>query len=201
MYFVLISSGFDVTSGIYRHSRPSPFTLSVKHNLVPRACDPREGAGGSGIIRCRKPGILEDWTTHSISTANQIPPWNGLSQSLAFLPEDRRLGKRDWVKHNLVPRPPSTPIAHFCILMRWRLLRGLEQNVSSEPKVGTKCPHLLYWDQWLVKMAEFSWASKMFIDSYQIEFILRQVGLKFCGFNRYWIEVAVHKLTYWKDNV
>ena len=28
------------------------------HNLVPRACDPREGTRGSGIIRCRKPGIL-----------------------------------------------------------------------------------------------------------------------------------------------
>ena len=97
---------------------------------------------------------------------------------------------------SLVPRPLSTPIARFCILMRWRLLRG--QNVSSEPKVGTKCPHLLYWDQWLVKMAEFSWASKMFIDLYQIEFILRQVGLKFCGFNIYWIEAVVHKLTYWK---
>ena len=27
-------------------------------NLVPRACDPREGTRGSGIIRCRKPGIL-----------------------------------------------------------------------------------------------------------------------------------------------
>jgi hypothetical protein len=27
-------------------------------NLVPRACDPREGKRGSGIIRCRKPGIL-----------------------------------------------------------------------------------------------------------------------------------------------
>jgi hypothetical protein len=31
----------------------------------------------------------------SISTANQNPPWNGLSQSLRFLPEDRRLGERD----------------------------------------------------------------------------------------------------------
>jgi hypothetical protein len=29
--------------------------------------------------------------------ANQIPPWNGLSQSLRFLPKDRRLGERDWV--------------------------------------------------------------------------------------------------------
>ena len=27
-------------------------------NLVPRACDPREGTRGSGIISCRKPGIL-----------------------------------------------------------------------------------------------------------------------------------------------
>ena len=27
-------------------------------NLVPRACDPQEGTRGSGIIRCRKPGIL-----------------------------------------------------------------------------------------------------------------------------------------------
>ena len=27
-------------------------------NLVPRACDPREGNEGSGIIRCRKPGIV-----------------------------------------------------------------------------------------------------------------------------------------------
>jgi hypothetical protein len=27
-------------------------------NLVPRACDPREGTRGSGIIRCQKPGIL-----------------------------------------------------------------------------------------------------------------------------------------------
>ena len=31
---------------------------SIKGNLVPRACDPWEGNEGSGIIRCRKPGIL-----------------------------------------------------------------------------------------------------------------------------------------------
>ena len=30
----------------------------VPTNLVPRACDPWEGNEGSGIIRCRKPGIL-----------------------------------------------------------------------------------------------------------------------------------------------
>ena len=35
----------------------------------------------------------------------------------------------------------------------------------------------------------------MFIDLYQIDFILRQVGLQFCGFNIYWIETVVHKLT------
>ena len=32
--------------------------LPVRSNLVPRACDPWEGNEGSGIIRCRKPGIL-----------------------------------------------------------------------------------------------------------------------------------------------
>ena len=30
----------------------------LNYNLVPRACDPREGTRGSGIIRCRKPGIM-----------------------------------------------------------------------------------------------------------------------------------------------
>ena len=65
-------------------------------NLVPRACDPREGTRGSGIICCRKPGILaKNRTAHSISTANQLPPLDGLSQSLTFLPEDRRLGEQD----------------------------------------------------------------------------------------------------------
>ena len=32
--------------------------LTLGTNLVPRACDPWEGNEGSGIIRCRKPGIL-----------------------------------------------------------------------------------------------------------------------------------------------
>jgi hypothetical protein len=32
--------------------------LWFRDNLVPRACDPREGTRGSGIIHCRKPGIL-----------------------------------------------------------------------------------------------------------------------------------------------
>ena len=32
--------------------------VMCKANLVPRACDPWEGNEGSGIIRCRKPGIL-----------------------------------------------------------------------------------------------------------------------------------------------
>jgi hypothetical protein len=62
------------------------------HNLVPWACDPREGMWGSGIIRCRKPGILAQT---ELSIPNQIPPWNGLYQSLVFLPKDRMLGERD----------------------------------------------------------------------------------------------------------
>ena len=32
--------------------------ICCRSNLVPRACDPWEGNEGSGIIRCRKPGIL-----------------------------------------------------------------------------------------------------------------------------------------------
>jgi hypothetical protein len=33
-------------------------TITILSNLVPRACDPWEGNEGSGIIRCRKPGIV-----------------------------------------------------------------------------------------------------------------------------------------------
>ena len=43
------------------HSRfqfPRSLILHLILNLVPRACDPWEGNEGSGIIRCRKPGIL-----------------------------------------------------------------------------------------------------------------------------------------------
>ena len=45
-------------------------------NLVPRACDPREGTRGSGIIRCRKPGILAKIELH-------IP----FQRPIRFLPE------------------------------------------------------------------------------------------------------------------
>jgi hypothetical protein len=45
-------------------------------NLVPRACDPREGTRGSGIIRCRKPGILA-------KIELRIP----LQRPIRFLPE------------------------------------------------------------------------------------------------------------------
>ena len=36
----------------------SGYENAERPNLVPRACDPWEGNEGSGIIRCRKPGIL-----------------------------------------------------------------------------------------------------------------------------------------------
>jgi hypothetical protein len=45
----------------------------VESNLVPRACNPWEGTRGSGIIRCRKPGIM----------AKIELPWNGLSPRIA----------------------------------------------------------------------------------------------------------------------
>ena len=43
---------------------------------VPHACDPREGTRGSGIIRCRKPGILA-------KTELRIP----YQRPIRFLPE------------------------------------------------------------------------------------------------------------------
>ena len=43
----------------HKHRSPGYEVASTQsHNLVPRACDPREGTRGSGIIRCRKPRIL-----------------------------------------------------------------------------------------------------------------------------------------------
>jgi hypothetical protein len=39
-------------------SLANSINFSHAGNLVSRACDHREGKRGSGIIRCRKPGIL-----------------------------------------------------------------------------------------------------------------------------------------------
>ena len=48
---------------------------------------------GSGIIRCRKPGILAKIELRiPFQRPIRFLPETGLSQSLAFLPEDRRLG-------------------------------------------------------------------------------------------------------------
>ena len=91
-------------------------------NLVPRACDPWEGNEGSGIIRCRKPGILAKielrihFNGQSDSSLKRIIPEPSFpsqgSQArgtrllnpnlvpracLRFLPKDRRLGERDWL--------------------------------------------------------------------------------------------------------
>ena len=67
-------------------------------NLVPHACDPLEGTRGSGIIRFREES---DWSLiwnvrFNFSQDSGFPAsGNRLSQSLTFLPEDRRLGERD----------------------------------------------------------------------------------------------------------
>ena len=47
-----------VSEKIRRETSSSPGPSSGGPNLVPRACDPWEGNEGSGIIRCRKPGIV-----------------------------------------------------------------------------------------------------------------------------------------------
>jgi hypothetical protein len=90
-----------------RHSAKCGARLQIKLPAFPPTCQSRSPSLRSSernarlwdnpLPEARNPGY--DWTTHSISTANQIPPWNGLSQSLAFLPEDRRLGERDWCWH------------------------------------------------------------------------------------------------------
>jgi hypothetical protein len=73
------------------------------------------------LREARNPG--QDWSAHSISTANQIPPWNGLSQRLTFLPEDRRLGERDcilWWPKSYSEEPalgPSLPLRTVKLLM------------------------------------------------------------------------------------
>ena len=41
-----------------RQTLKTQIEISIDCNLVLRACDPWEGNEGSGIIRCRKPGIL-----------------------------------------------------------------------------------------------------------------------------------------------
>jgi hypothetical protein len=49
-----IASPFESPSVV----RQKSWIITPCINLVPRACDPREVTWGSGIIRCRKPGIL-----------------------------------------------------------------------------------------------------------------------------------------------
>jgi hypothetical protein len=66
-------------------------------NLVPRACDLREGTWGSGIIRFREESDWPlIWNAQFDLSQKFLASGNGLSQSLTFLPEDRRLGERDW---------------------------------------------------------------------------------------------------------
>ena len=51
--FIKIRQGLQLLYSSVIHAKSI-----VNDNLVPRACDPWEGNEGSGIIRCRKPGIL-----------------------------------------------------------------------------------------------------------------------------------------------
>jgi hypothetical protein len=92
-------------------------------NLVPRACDPREGTWGSGIIRCRKPGILA-------KTELRIP----YQRPIRFLPET------DWLLPTaMLIFPASFPgsalaiynfftiywscARHTGYLQKWRVIR------------------------------------------------------------------------------
>jgi hypothetical protein len=75
--FCLIRDGYSMHYGGHgiRFKIENFMRISMDNGiLVPRACDPREGTRGSGIIRCRKPRILAKIELRTISTANQIPP-------------------------------------------------------------------------------------------------------------------------------
>ena len=83
-------------------------------NLVPRACDPWEGNEGSGIIRCRKPGILAKielrihFNGQSDSSLKRIIPEPSFpsqgSQARGTRLGPPELGPGDEDVHNLVPR-------------------------------------------------------------------------------------------------
>jgi hypothetical protein len=82
-------------------------------NLVPRACDPREG---SGIIRCRKPGILAktDLRIPYQRPIRFLPETDYPRDSRTFLPEDRRFGQRDWPTSFKPQRPKLyLPAPHY----------------------------------------------------------------------------------------
>ena len=56
-----VQSGHVVKHGLdslVKHGLDPISKTWTRFNLVPRACDPWEGNEGSGIIRCRKPGIV-----------------------------------------------------------------------------------------------------------------------------------------------
>jgi hypothetical protein len=67
---------FLVRKSLHFNLPITPRALTFIYNLVPRACDPREGTRGSGIIRCRKPRILA-------KIELRIP----FQQPIRFLPE------------------------------------------------------------------------------------------------------------------
>jgi hypothetical protein len=64
----------------YYQRHPQGLSSWRASNLVPQACDPREGTRGSGIIRCREPGILAKtglrihFNGQSDSSLNRIIP-------------------------------------------------------------------------------------------------------------------------------
>jgi hypothetical protein len=88
-------------------------------NLVPRACDPREGTRGSGIIRCRKPGIMAKIELRIISTANQIPPWTDYPRASRSFP--RIAGSGD------------------------EIVGGLTANVTHQPRTQGICAVQRLW--------------------------------------------------------
>jgi hypothetical protein len=124
----------------------SPYT-----NLVPRACDPWEGIEGSGIIRCRKPGILA-------KIELRIP----FQRPIRFLLEtDYPRASRSF------PRIAGSgnEIAHT--LVRTRTIPNAKDRV-------------LQWHiQFSFKMAVFHWAIEIYISHNFVEFSKNCAGFSY----------------------
>jgi hypothetical protein len=92
---------------------------TFKANLVPRACDSREGTRGSGIIRFREESDWPlTWNAQFNLSHDSWLPATKLSQSLTFFPEDRRLGERDCFKASSQPRPQAPTQMHGFVARR-----------------------------------------------------------------------------------
>ena len=126
-YHVFMVSGLDLARAPRRArltARKKGSGYENESNLVPRACDPWEGNEGSGIIRCRKPGILAkiELRIH----------FNGQSDSSLkrIIPEPSFPSKGSQARGTRLEWIHSRPQSHFHSVTRWKLGSGLHDQME-----------------------------------------------------------------------